>query len=293
MTENRDYDALVQNINLEDITSSEHNANILRTLRDGHPDWNKTLHILEDEFDGDPDEEFIVWEGDDLGWLGYFIGRSEVLEALHVHYLPEEREQVGALVRGVTHNQSIKELSIQTDLGDEGFGSLGCFLQKNNSLTHLIFEGFDIGRGCGHNIAMAMEQCRHNSLIRFELDQNNISAEGFAEIATALRNQSQLEDLYLKHNNIGRNGCVALGNTLRRWQAPSLQCISLPNNNIDDLGLQALVEGMSNCSSLRTVNLSNNRSIAAAGIDKVYSSSPPIRKLLPGSTLALWHKFWG
>eukprot|EP00984_Skeletonema_dohrnii_P012864 scaffold5252_cov72-Skeletonema_dohrnii-CCMP3373.AAC.1 len=266
MTEYKDYDALVQNINLADITSSEHNANILRTLRDGHPDWNKTLHILEDEFDEDIDEEFIVEEGDDLGWLGYFIGMSEELEALHVHYLPEEREQVDALVRGVTHNQSITELSIQTDLGDEGFGSLGCFLQKNNSLTHLIFEGFHVDTECGHNIAMALEQCRHNSLSRFELDQNNISEEAFAEIATALRNQSQLEDLYLKYNNIGRDGCVALVNTLRVWQASNLKCLALSDNNIDDLGLQALVEGISNCCNLEKINLSDNDQITAAGM---------------------------
>ena len=141
MTEYKDYDALVQNINIGDITSSEHNANILRTLRDGNPCWNKTLYILEDEIDGDIDE-FIIRTGDDLGWLGYFIGRSEVIEALEVQYLSEEGEQVDAFMRGVACNQSIKELTIQTDLGDQGFGSLECFLQNKNALTRLIFEGF-------------------------------------------------------------------------------------------------------------------------------------------------------
>eukprot|EP00984_Skeletonema_dohrnii_P004378 scaffold1562_cov93-Skeletonema_dohrnii-CCMP3373.AAC.6 len=86
------------------------------------------------------------------------------------------------------------------------------------------------------------------------------------EIATALRNQSQLEDLHLKYNNIGRDGCVALGNTLCGWQSSNLKCISLIDNNVDDLGLQALVEGMTNCSNLETVHLCDNRSITAAGI---------------------------
>eukprot|EP00984_Skeletonema_dohrnii_P014075 scaffold5881_cov103-Skeletonema_dohrnii-CCMP3373.AAC.4 len=264
MAEYRDYDALVQNINLEDITSSAHNADILRQLLNGHPDWNKSLYILENEIDGD-NEEFIVGAGDDLGWLGYFIGRSEVLESLEVQYLSEEGERVDAFMRGITHNQSITELSIQTDLGDQ-VEKLGYFLQNNNALTHLRFVDFDIGRGCGHNIAMAFEQCRNSSLTSFELENNNISAEEFAEITVALRTQSQLQKLYLRQNNIDRDGCVALGNTLSRWQDSNLKCLYLSSNNIDDLGLQALVEGMSNCSNLEQLYLSDNVQITAAGL---------------------------
>eukprot|EP00985_Skeletonema_marinoi_P004607 scaffold1994_cov156-Skeletonema_marinoi.AAC.4 len=233
MAENRDYDALVHDINLEDITSSEQNENILRLLRNGDTDWSNRLYILlEDEFDGDNDE-YIVGAGDDLGWLGYFIGISQVLKALYIEYLPEEGERVDALMLGVTHNQSIKELSIKTDLsGDQGFKKLGYFLRNNNALTRLIFEGFHVDAESGHNIAMALEQCRNSSLRSFELDQTNISVEGFAEIAEALRTQSQLEDLDLgRNNNIGMDGCVALGNTLTRWEASNLKCLVLSCNN--------------------------------------------------------------
>eukprot|EP00985_Skeletonema_marinoi_P025874 scaffold19439_cov145-Skeletonema_marinoi.AAC.1 len=264
MTEYKDYDALVQNINLGDITSSEHNANILRKLRDGNPCWNKTLYILEDEIDGDIDE-FIIRTGDDLGWLGYFIGRSEVIEALEVQYLSEEGEQVDAFMRGVACNQSITELSIKTDLNVQGFKNLGLFLRNNNSLTDLRFVNFLVGRECAHYIAMALEQCRNSSLRSFVLE-SSYDEDTFSEIATVLRFQSQLEKLHIDCNNIGRNGCVALGNTLRRWQSSNLKCLTLSNNNIDDLGLEALVEGMSNCSNLETVHLCDNRSITAAGI---------------------------
>ena len=268
MTENRDYDALVQNINLEDITSSAKNADVLRQLRNGDPDWNQELYILGSEIDGDIDE-FVVGTGDDLGWLGYFIGRSEVLQALHIYVFPEEKEQLVAFMRGIIQNQSIKELSIHTDLGDQGFESIGYFLRNDNALTRLRFVDFHVDTECGHNIAMALEQCRHNSLSRFELENNNVSAEGFAEIAATLRTQSQLEELHLGHSNIGRDGCVGLGNLLRRWQSSNLKCLTLSNNNIDDLGLEALVEGMTNCSNLETVDLCDNRSITAAGIRSI------------------------
>jgi len=265
MTENRDYDALVQDINLEDITSSEHNANILRQLRDGYLGWTEGLYIIDSEYDGDIDE-FIVGAGDDLGWLGYFIGRSEVLEALVVDYLPEEGERMDALMRGITHNQSITELSIRTDIGDQGFENLGRFLRSENALSHINFQYFHVDTECGHNIAMALEQCRHDSLRSFELDNSNINEEGFAEIAATLRTQSQLEKMHLRHNNIGRDGCMALGNLLRRWQSSNLKCLTLSNNNINDLGLEALVEGITHFRNLQNLYLSDNDQITAVGI---------------------------
>eukprot|EP00984_Skeletonema_dohrnii_P031841 scaffold24869_cov78-Skeletonema_dohrnii-CCMP3373.AAC.5 len=128
MAENKDYDDLVQDINLEDITSSEHNANILRLLLNDGQYWNQELYILGSGIDGDIDE-FIIRAGDDLGWLGYFIGISEVLKALYIEQLPEEGERVDAFMRRIIHNQSIKELSIRTDIGDQGFENLGYFYE--------------------------------------------------------------------------------------------------------------------------------------------------------------------
>jgi len=264
-TENRNYDALVQDINLADITSTEHNVYILRQLRDGDPNWNQKLYILEEEIDGDI-EEFIVREGDDLGWLGYFIGTSEVLQELIINYLPEDGEQIDAFMRGITHNQSIQELIMYTDLGDQGFEHLGSFLRNNSSLISLQFEGFDVGRECAHNIAMTLEQCRRNSLKCFDLTPDNISDEGFTEIATALSTQSQLERLTLYRNNLGRDGCVVLRNTIGRWPTSSLKYLDLSDNSINDQGLQALVEGMTNCVDLETLYLSDNRSITSAGL---------------------------
>eukprot|EP00984_Skeletonema_dohrnii_P004383 scaffold1562_cov93-Skeletonema_dohrnii-CCMP3373.AAC.11 len=268
MTEYKDYNALVHDINLADITSSMHNADILRQLLDDDPDWNKSLYILENEIDGEDNDEFIVGAGDDLGWLGYFIGRSEVIEVLEVQYLPEEREQVDAFMWGIIQNQSIKRLSIKTDIGDQGFENLGRFLRNNNALASLRFVNFHVGRECAHDVAMALEQCRHDSLRSFDLESSN-DEDTFSEIAEALRFQSQLDRLHFDCNNIGRDGCVALANTLRRWQSSNLQCLTLSNNNIDDLGLEALVEGMTNCSNLETVHLCDNRSITAAGIRSI------------------------
>ena len=64
------YEANAADISLEKITSSEKNAKVLRRLRDG--DDNLTCFIL----GSGRYFQFRMGKGDDLGWLGYFIGRS-------------------------------------------------------------------------------------------------------------------------------------------------------------------------------------------------------------------------
>jgi Ran GTPase-activating protein (RanGAP) involved in mRNA processing and transport len=99
------------------------------------------------------------------------------------------------------------------------------------------------------------------------MNGTEISDQGFAEIATTLRLQSQLKNLQLYDNNIGRDGCIALGNTLRSWpHSNNLESLNLGCNAIDDEGLQGLVSGLMNCCSLKGLNLSNNQSITAAGL---------------------------
>ena len=73
------YEAHSKDIKFEDITSDEDNADILAMVRDNDPDL--TYFCIVSEVDEDYD--FVVREGDDLGWLGYFVGRNKQLETLH------------------------------------------------------------------------------------------------------------------------------------------------------------------------------------------------------------------
>ena len=211
MAERPDYDALAQDINLKDITSCEHNAILLRKIRDGDPFLNKRLYIVNEDEEADSND-FVVAEGDDLGWLGYFVGKSEVIEELYIYYLPEGGDEINRFA-----------------------SALGRMHQ--NSLKHLFMHDTGIGD------------------------------EGIADIVTALRLQSQLKCLQLYSNDIGRDGCIAIGNTLSRWpHSNNLEVLNLHNNVIDDGGLQALVSGMMNCRSLKKLHLPHNRSITADGL---------------------------
>eukprot|EP00984_Skeletonema_dohrnii_P010606 scaffold4134_cov125-Skeletonema_dohrnii-CCMP3373.AAC.1 len=97
-------DALARDINMADITSSKKNAEVLRKLRDNDQNWGvDDALFIEEAYDENDDGEAIVFmisEGDDLGWLGYFIGRNQSLDALAIHFLPQERERVDAFIKG-------------------------------------------------------------------------------------------------------------------------------------------------------------------------------------------------
>ncbi|KAK1733971.1 leucine-rich repeat protein [Skeletonema marinoi] len=235
------YEARARDVKLEDITSCDGNAEILQQLRD--PDTSfYTLRITDDDIADD--DYFVVSEGDDLGWLGYFIGKSKYLEDLLI-YSWGEGENIEAFMEGINHNESIDLFHIGTDLRGVSFRNLGPFFRNNNSLVQLEIS-FEVGLECAQSIAFVLGESQYHSLAHIHVEGCHLSDEGFAVIATALGFQPQLERLRLERNNIGLMGCTALGATLRGWGTSNLTILDLDNNPIDDQGLQELVAGITN-----------------------------------------------
>ena len=269
MTERPDYDALAQDINLDEITSCVSNAILLQKIRDNDPSWSQRVYIMhiDDDDEEGLDGDFVVREGDDLGWLGYFIGRSEVIKYLDInnHFCPDGDDNY--FFDGMSHNRSIEHLGIHCEIGLDSWISLGSFLENNRNLSNLEFHGIVIGHESAQYLASALGRMNHHSLEELSMDSTNISDEGLTDIVTALRTQWRLENLSFGGNNVGRSGCIALGNTLSRWPASNkLKTLSLGNSAINDGGLQALVSGMMNCCSLKQLYLGGNRSITTAGL---------------------------
>eukprot|EP00985_Skeletonema_marinoi_P014347 scaffold7266_cov121-Skeletonema_marinoi.AAC.9 len=253
------YEARAKDVKSENITSSQQNTDILERLRDNDPYF--TSIFISDESDYD-ENGFVVREGDNLGWLGYFVGRSKQLEGLYIDNFPDNLN-IDAFLRGLGYNRSIESLTIYTDLG-RSFKSLVPFLRNNSSLRDLTLIGFNIELQCARNIASLLGQ--QSSLKCLSFEEADLGDEGLLKIAATLSTQPQIQELNFYANNIGRNGSVALGNVLEELRNPNLATLDLGYNDIDDEGLHALVAGLINCRNLTSFCLSDNELITEAGL---------------------------
>jgi len=225
------YEANSADVNLEEITSSAKNAKNLQRLRDGDPTLIHCLTLDRGSF-----SDFCIGEGDDLGWLGYFIGKSEYLRILVINYLPDG-DGGHAIVEGIARSKSIRYIKIN-NLSNDGFTSI---VRALGSLSQL--EELTIGR-------------------------NTVDPDGWYELRTLLESEvCKLQVLCLRgFNYIGNEGMGVLSNGLIGIGS-SLKYLELSNNSIGNEGLSSLVDALQTCTGLETLHLSGNDfSSAAAGL---------------------------
>eukprot|EP00984_Skeletonema_dohrnii_P013669 scaffold5676_cov87-Skeletonema_dohrnii-CCMP3373.AAC.1 len=256
------YDMLAHIIDLNCITSSKKNAEILRRLRDHAWDENNDLYIT--DYDSDCDEYFCAEEGDDWGWLGYFIEKNEQIRGLNLHCLPEYVDDYDAFMEGLCRNQSIERLDIRRC--DIDFSSLSPFIINSRNLRSLELWNVDILLGNTSNLAMALSRRQHKSLTSICLSGNNLSNEALEGISAALTGYPYLESFNVSENFLrGRDECESLG-AIFKSSALYLKEVSLCGNDFDDEDLQTLATALTNATTLQSLWLSSNRSIAAAGL---------------------------
>ena len=206
--DNNYYDVRAQDVKLEDITSSAHNAEILRVLRDDETTWAACLVISEEIDDDDEEEEeqkgFVIREGDDCGWLGYFIGRNKHVQHLYIQHMPEE--QISVLMKGVKDNRSIQCFDFSDGVrGDVIIDSLVPFIIHNANLKELCLWSVDLGLDCAHSLAEALNKREEKYLTRFSFRHNNLSNEALEEIIGALSGYKQLVLEPISEEMIGRD----------------------------------------------------------------------------------------
>ena len=278
------YEAHAANVSSDDITSSDKNKRTLQRLRDGH-----IQHMgIGERFYWD----FSVSEGDDLGWLGYFIGRSESLRELIIEDWSED--VIHALSDGIARNRSIQNVSVRelssdglaavsralgnlTQLEeldvdvipDEAFRPLNCvalgnLLQSGIRLKHLSLDGYFIGSAGMALLGRGLRSIG-SSLEGLTLCDGSIGSEGLLTLAAALADCTSIKKLSLSGNDfsMAASGLGALSGWLQT-AGIQLDELGLRGCGINDEGLQALIEGAVNhCSYLV---LASNRRITASGL---------------------------
>lgn len=235
---------MYERLNSADVTSSDHNAAILDKIRSNDPTF--TDLFISSAHDGQVGSvcttDFIVHDGDVLECLGYFIGRNTTL--LHV-CIATDLSEVGdrdALLRGINGSRCVKVFELYDHLGLD-VGLLTDFIRMNRKLKSLTLGGNDI--------------------------KDDDSGGGVADLAIALVNQPSLESLTLQNSDLNIIGCMSLCSQACSSNvpiAPNLKHLDLSLNSIDDAALEVLATSLSLGTGLKSLDLSQNPSIGAAGL---------------------------
>ena len=264
-------DAQANTVNIDDITTNEQNRKVLHRLRNNNAaDFDEeylSLWIQNDNY-----ENVYRPEGaEDLGWLGYFIGKSDYLQKLHIiqDFDGDSIDVLEPFFRGVQHNKSIQVIDFEGIDLFEGkiFTMLTPFLKNNTNLTSLSITSCDFGnRGC-RSLVLAIGECK--SLREVDLAFNSFADDELVEIIMALSIHRQLTRLLLVGNTLNTNGCMALS-TLLRCSATELQTLHLYTNEMNDEAIEILVPALESCNHLKTLNLDRN-SVTAKGWRRLVS----------------------
>jgi len=222
----------------------------------------------------DEDDDFVVREGDDLGWLGYFIGGNETLTTLFLSYLPGSRACVEKFFIGAQRNKSIKHVYFyHGDVLNEGFSVMNL-----PHVTTIRFRG-DGERVNMHHFALGLRRCKslkeYTGPVTTEiiavlsklpvLEHTCVHAIGEAisrDECVALRellaNATKLKVLDLSHVGLGDDGLAILAEGLANNSPLTNGELVLSNNDIGDRGVQALASSLASNGKLRELHLFNS-----------------------------------
>ena len=269
------YEAQADTINVDNIATNSNNRIVLRRLqRNNANDTNNELYIHDEHDDEDQEEDcddYYPESPEDMGWLGYFVGKNQHLEKLSMTMFEPNsgssvRDVIVPFLRGVNNNKSIREIGFYSMnlLEGEILTMLGPFFKNNHNLTNINIARCDFGDEGSRLFALAIGSCKNKSLQSVELGGNSIADEGMVDIITSLSIHPRLKHLVLRGNLLRKNGCVALA-TLLQCSSTELQYLNISNNEINDEGIEALVPALATCSHLKELHLFTNPSVTTKG----------------------------
>ena len=238
---------------IEDIISNERNQEILRRLKDNDPEFDH-LWIAAS---GRHDNIFCPTNGEELGWLGYYIGKNTTLNELFVFAVPplcdagfeDFRREMG-------RNKSIRSIQFSNQVEGRVFRMLDSFFSNNTNLTKFVVEECELDFDGARQLSLSIGRC-NNSLKTITIMSYTGVYGQLANIITSLSMHPQLEHLVLSCMDIDdRSECTALAPLLRNT-TKQLQTLDLSINNIDDEGVESLTGAISG-SKLVELNLNAN-----------------------------------
>ena len=83
------YDAQAGSVKIDDIATNVNNRFMLERIRRNSSDDSKVLYI-QDQHDEDGEDciDYVPEGANDMGWLGYFVGKNNHLKDLSMCFTP-------------------------------------------------------------------------------------------------------------------------------------------------------------------------------------------------------------
>lgn len=155
------------------------------------------------------------------------------------------------------HHRLLERLYLaHNNLGTPGALALAQSLPKLPNLKVLNLPENAIRAPGAAALAEALQSTP--SLEQLVLAGNGIGVPGAQAVAQAMPQLRQLQDLHLSRNLLGTQGALALARALHSGHGPALEWLSLSENSVGDVGLQALAVGLRRTPRLEWLDLDAN-----------------------------------
>ena len=142
------YDEQADSIKIEDITNDDQNRAVLKRIKRNEKGDHFTLEIHENQHDDDEDIITYVPEGaKDMGWLGYFVGKSDCVEGLCINgFNGLSIDIFKPFIMGVSRNKSIYTLEYnRMHLSSGMFTLMGPLFKNNKNISNLHVNDCIVG----------------------------------------------------------------------------------------------------------------------------------------------------
>jgi len=189
----------------------------------------------------------------------------------------------------MSSNRSLSEIQFEfIDLSEcRLFTILDSFFKGNSNLSKISIDECNFGEDGCRLFALALGSIggvKSLTEVAVVNNEDNIPGEGLVDIITSLSMHPHLSLLNLSGNRLNKNGCIALS-TLLQNSTTLLETLQLPNIELDDEGIDALVPALKNCSRLKDLKLCNNPQVTTKGWQHLASILEPLNSSLKDLTM--------
>mmetsp|Transcript_27920 Transcript_27920/g.48270 ORF Transcript_27920/g.48270 Transcript_27920/m.48270 type:complete len:612 (-) Transcript_27920:8-1843(-) len=216
-----------------------------------------------------------LFDGEIFRILVPFFKENRNFECLQMEGCDVSPECLHLITTALAKFDSLKEIIIfrefESEIDEIRAGELVRVLTGHSDLRKISMVNVPIGRNGCATLATFLQNPK-SKLAVLKLHYNNIEDEGAAVLATGLSGNSTLNDLEIsKNEDIAEAGWRAIFSTL---QSPNcaLEKLNLSRNKFEDEVIGSLADALTNNSSLRSVNLSDDHAISMNGWGAIFSA---------------------